>query len=550
MFSSDTDTVESLVEQSVSNMSSPPIPSPTDHAPGSPLALEEILRLIFQFTEQARVVEVITLNIPASQALGPIELDLGCNTASHDFYKDLLSSLIYADWNRFREYAFRVRCVKIDYALEADLPLDSAALVQMFHRTAPLLPNIETISWRFIQNQNCTSITPLIGPRLEHLALFMETEIGEKEQQLLMRSIPNLAPNLRSLRLASFVTTSSMTRHLSWLISSLPKLRHLELPAFFLPGEVVAAAAGLPLLRKLDYSGWRNTSETYNQDGMCFEFTPASFPELETLSFASLPDRMFQVLRSTVHVSRLQAIRLDCPTFSSPKDIKKVFTQLAAVAQCLVDLQLVCSPVRQLDRRYYNTPSLSTETIRPLFSCTRLKRFHLVAPHFAPLTDGNIVEMGRSWPAMRSLSLSPAPSDGGAGTRYNMLSAFAKNLPDLQKLRLYFGGEIPEFDGELYPIHKFTKLETLGVGVSPVPRGKAQEIGFLLASLCQNGPTIEVGITKYHRGDDISEEHKSNLMAGWSEVNSAMNLAFRTKRSFARRMHRTEPDAEPREQAL
>ncbi|KAG8909988.1 hypothetical protein FRC01_006612 [Tulasnella sp. 417] len=508
--------------------------------------LEEILRLIFQFTEQASLSRAARVSrawsnialdelwrslpsiFPLLKLLAPLEWIL--DPTKHQ--RTLCTSLVDADWDRFRGYALRVQCVNIDNALEVDLPHESAALVQMFHRTAPLLPNIETISWRFIQTKNCTSILPFIGPQLEHVTLVMERGINENEQRLLMRSLGNFVPNLRSLRLTSLTPTSDWTGFLAQSIYSWPKLVHLELPPFFLTPAVVAATASLPLLTKLNSSGWRSSYETYSTGGMNFKFTPGSFPKLDSLSFAALPNKMLQVLRSTDHVRQLQTICLDCPTFSGPWEIERVFTQLADVAQRLVDLQLVCSPVRQY-RTSSSNDSLLIQTIRPLFSCTRLRRFHLVAPRFEPLTDADIVEMGKSWPAMRCLTLSPAPvADHPSGTPFSTLPAFAKNLPNLQKLRLLFDTETSEFDGNLYPTHRFKKLEVLGVGFSSVPRGKAQEIGFLLASLCQTAPAIEVGITKYHRGDDIPEPRRSELLVEWLEVGSAMDLAFRTKKSI------------------
>lgn len=533
-----------------------PVPSSMNLAP----ALEQIriLRLIFQFADQASLssaarvsrawseiaLDQLWRSLPSIFPLIKLLAPLNWILDATQYHQSLLSSLANADWHRFRGYALRVRCVNADYEFKADLPLDSAALVQMFCRTAPLLPNVQRVSWKFVQSKNCTSILPFIGPQLEKLALVMDRGIDEDEQILLMQSLRNLVPNLRSLRLASFVTAERTSTSLAALISSCPKLLHLELPAGFLTRRVVGTTARLPLLTKLNYSDWRNTCETYHQSGMYFEFTPGSFPQLDTLSFAALPNRMTKVLRSTDHIGRLQVICLDCPAFASSNQIEQVLAQLAAGAQRLVDLQLVCSPIDQL-KNPHGDPSLSTEHIVPLFSCTRLERLHLVAPHFAPLTDEDVVDMGRSWPAMRSLTLCPAPlKDQHLGTGFNILSAFAENLPNLRKLGLFLGPGVSEFDGNLYPTHRFRCLETLGVGFSIVPRGKAQEVGFLLASLCQNALAIEVGITKYHRGEDIPVQQKSDLQAGWSEVNSAMNLAFRTKRSSARRLSTMEPYAE------
>lgn len=377
----------------------------------------------------------------------------------------------------------------------------------------------------------------------------MERDISGSEQMLVVQSLVDHSPNLRSLRLVSFTLVHGMNYSLAALISSSPKLVHLELPAFFLTPEIVTAAAELPLLTKLNYSHWTSTSETYSEYGMSFKSDAGMFQELDSLSFASLPRRVTDVLAHWL-VTQLQTISVDCPSFGSPYEIQNIFSYLAAGTERLTDVQLVCCPVPQLRNRSSNA-SLSTTNIRPLFSCTRLKRFHLLAPHFIPLQENDIVAMGTSWPEMRSLTLCPAPLvHRHQGTHYNMLSAIARNFPNLRKLRLYLGPGIEEFDGNLYPAYRLGRLETLGVGFSVVPRGKAQEIGFLLASLCQNSPVIEVGVTKYHRGGDLPEQERSDLLAGWSEVISAMNLAFRTKSSIAPMLRTTALDAEPWKKTL
>lgn len=443
-----------------------------------------------------------------------------------------MSSLASADWDRFTRHAQRVR--RIAWARDADLPVDLAALVQMLYGPRSLLPNIKTLSWKFIEKKNFTSIHPFIGPQLKILHLIMD-QIDGPEQSLLLQSLLHRIPTLTKLWIASFALVRHMNTNLASFIISLPKLVYLYLPGFSLTKEVVAAAAKLPELQVLDHTEWIQPEETYEESGTCFEFTPGSFPKLVTLSFGSLPARMAEILQATDHVGRLRTINLDCPAYFSTQEIKTVFANLAAGARDLNDVQLLCCPVRQLKGSSSNE-SLSIDTIRPLFSCTGITRFHLLAPHFEPLKDGDVVEMGASWPRIGSLTLCPSPLvKREMGTRFDILPIFAKSFPNLRELRLFFGKEVAEFDGDLYPAHQFMMLQILGVGLSPAPKGHAHDTGFLLASLCQKPPSIEFGVIVSHRGGSITEQQKADMEAGYSEVRSIMNLAFRVKASVTRK---------------
>lgn len=381
------------------------------------------------------------------------------------------------------------------------------------------------------------SILPFIGPRLEILDLNMAEGIENPEQSQLMQSLAHRTPNLKSLWLNSSSNIHDMSTPLATLISSSPNLINLGLPAFFLTPEVVAAAARLPLLKTLLCTTQQYAEDTYQESGMSFEFAPESFPQLDTLEFAALPTRMTTILQATDHVGRLISVSLDCPAYDSSQEIKTVFANLAAAAKRIREIQLVCCPINRLAGPS-SKDSLSINTIRPLLSCTRLAHLHITAPHFIPLSEGDVVEMGNSWPEMRTLTLSPSPLlERDQGTSFNILPAFAKHLPDLFTLDLFFSKEIPEFDGDLNPAYQFGGLATLGVGWTSVPGGKARDIGFLLAGLCRRPPYIHFGKAQYHRGIDPPGESMTyrHLAAGWSQVRLAMDLAFQTKNSIARK---------------
>ncbi|KAG8937720.1 hypothetical protein FRC00_001620 [Tulasnella sp. 408] len=521
----------------------------------NPLAIEEILRMILQFADQESLVAAARVcqfwsrialderwkSLPSIFPLLELVAPRYWILDPTRYHQNLLSSLAKADWVRFREYSSRIKFVGVGQKMKTDLPPDSAGLVQMFHGPSPLLPNIQTVSWRYNHSQNYMSILPFIGPRLENLSLEMDEGIDNVAQSLLMQSLTNRVPTLKSLRLTSFGSAHHISHPFAALISSSPNLTQLLLPPYFLTKEVVAATAQLPLLKTLGWSDWWTSTRNYHDSGMCFEFTPESFPQLSILRFGSLPNRMVEILQSTDHLGRLSAVALDCPAYNSPQDIENVFATLGSCAQQLERALMVCSPVPQLTGSS-SKDSLSVDTIRPLFSCTRLKRFSFYAPHLVPPKDEDVVEMGKNWPEMGHLLLCPAPLvHRDSGVNFSILSSFAKSFPKLRELRLFFRQEVPEFDGDLYPAYRFAKLETFGFGLSHIPKGKTRDIGFLLASLCQHPPLILSGRGAGYRGDSISPGENAALLAACSDITSDMNLAFRIKSSFARQSDRASP---------
>ncbi|KAG9023753.1 hypothetical protein FS837_005641 [Tulasnella sp. UAMH 9824] len=388
------------------------------------------------------------------------------------------------------------------------------------------------------------SILPFIGPQLEALILKMGEGNDYIAHSLLMQSLTHRTLTLKTLRLISPGPAHHISYPFAALISSSPNLTLLSIPPFSLTEEVVAAAGQLPLLKTLAFSAWWASDENYHESGMCFKFIPESFPQLRALSFGSLPNRMAEILQSTDHLRRLSAVVLDCPAYNSPQEIENVFAVLGSGAQQLERVMMACSPVPQLAGSSSND-SLSVDSIRPLFSCTQLKRFGLFAPHFAPPKDDDIVEMGKNWPGMWFLSLCPSPLlKRDVGVSFSILSSFAKSFPNLQELRLFFGQEVPEFDGDLYPAYRFTKLGTLKIGWPRIPKDKTRDIGFLLASLCQNPPLIlpEEGVG--NRGHRLSPQENEDLIAKCSDIKSNMDLAFRIKGSFDRKFNRAGPAVE------
>ncbi|KAG8903364.1 hypothetical protein FRC01_009222 [Tulasnella sp. 417] len=532
------------MDQNAANESPPHVPGPTGLAPDCPLALEEILRLVLQFADQASLVAVATVChawsrialderwkslpsiFPLLMLVAPREWILD----PVDHRQNLMSSLAKADWGRFRKYSSRVRSVGVGHAVKLDLPVDSAALVHMFHGQSPLLPNIKTVSWRFNQSKNCMSIVPFTGPQLENLFLEIDEGVDHAGQSLLLQSLTDRMPTLKFLRLMSLGVAHHISTSLASLISSLPKLTHLELPPFFHTHEIVAATAQLPSLTNFSYSDSMDPTKNYHESGMCFEFISGSFTQLEILCFGSLPNRMGEILQSTDHVGRLRAVLLNCPAYNSPQEIENVFATLASGARRLTQVHLACCPIPELAVSS-SKDSLSIKNLRPLFACNQLRSFRLQAPHFTPLKDEDVVEMGKNWPAMCNLILCPAPllnKDQGVG--FDILPSFAQSFPSLRELRIFFGKEVPEFDGELYPPYQFTKLEILGFGRSPIPRHKARDVGFLIASLCQRPPSIQSGSNTNNTGGSFP------VWSAYSEVESNMKLAFRIKNAVARRL--------------
>ncbi|KAG8994779.1 hypothetical protein FRB90_000345 [Tulasnella sp. 427] len=374
--------------------------------------------------------EIVVVNSPPSDSVGPEKIDFVARIARSP------DALMKADWDRFRHYTQRVRSVNLENVWEMEeLPLNSAALIRMFHGVSAILPNVKEISWSFWNPDNSPAVIPFLGPQLEKLCLntypWMDTTAHEQVQ--LFQSLTGHIQSLRSLEIAS-LSPVRCPKTLATLIGSCPNLRLLDLPPYYLTKEVVAAAARLPHLEILYCDVSPGTERNYTGLGMEFEFTANSFPQLKKASFAAFPLRMAEIFQAPAHIANLEAVDLNCPLDGSTEEIKTIFANLAAGAPMLQDIRLVCTPIRQLQATS-GFESLSIDTISPLFSCTYLTDFILLAPCFRPLTAEDLIQMGKSWPRISSLGICPTPLvDDYPGTDINLLSAFAQSFPLLNEL--------------------------------------------------------------------------------------------------------------------
>lgn len=122
----------------------------------------------------------------------------------------------------------------------------------------------------------------------------------------------------------------------------------------------------------------------------------------------------------------------------------------------------------------------------PLFRFKDLVRLHFVAIPCPQLTPSDVMTMAAHWQSLRILDMC-SQAVLWEGMQWRMLPSFAAALPNLQKLALPIGGDVPD-DPRTSP--RFIALQVLGVGLAELTPADISRLSTFLARLCPPGIMI------------------------------------------------------------
>ncbi|KAG8901253.1 hypothetical protein FRC00_008225, partial [Tulasnella sp. 408] len=270
-----------------------------------------------------------------------------------------------------------------------------------------------------------------------------------------------------------------------------------------------------------------NSTVARNREGREMEFRSEAFPKLRRLEWNSSLPRAFQLLQQSPQAQTLESLYLDCSGYDTQVDVP-TFTRLVG-SSCprLRELSLFLFPdpwkqhtensdepvdVDTLDGEASHGP-LDMDVLYGLALCQNLVTLRIGHPFPLTLNESDVHWIGTTWKKLELLVLCVDPDlnrtiEPWMGTPISTLPLFAKLLPNLNHLGLYFNESSGmRFSGDLHPKHQFKNLGTLQVGFSTVRAGGIEDIGFLLASLCGlSSPCIDTRQPVWHRGNPHWED--------------------------------------------
>lgn len=176
-----------------------------------------------------------------------------------------------ADWARFLRYSSRVR--SLTFECEGDGKVVKAIISrEVLHdlaQTRPvahLFPNSTTLIWRplfhtvnhanFNFHWKDTDACLFMHPGIETFQLALSHHLhltSEVSRHRFLIDIPCRMPNLTHIAITTKISPGTLDDQLYTLISQLPKLKWVTLPACHLAARILEALSKLPVLDTLDY---------------------------------------------------------------------------------------------------------------------------------------------------------------------------------------------------------------------------------------------------------------------------------------------------------
>lgn len=402
-----------------------------------------------------------------------------------------------------------------------------AVLCLYLPRHLDVFPHLEKLKWA--TDGSAAPILPFLSPQVKSL----ELELTGDSPHLVDNFFHTLAgrtPNLKAFTLKTFTPAISVEESLTKAISSWRNLKTLIVPPYYLRPSIMKAVASLPNLTTLDQYYHRHPP--YDEAAMLKELSENTFPKLQTFGLNTNPafaQRLVQ--KHPALFTRLKEILIDSARGVSDKEVLNLTRQLGrdCVGLSRISLNFCLGLLPETEE----TSPLSFRVLESLFPCRKLKMLEIAHPYPLIINKTDVEKMAGAWSELEILNISNEPDlslpiPGDMGNSVSILSTLARHFPKIQALGLFFAkDQTLRYSGDLYPDFEFHRLESLCVGISPVPGGCPQEIGFLIASLCMVQPMIDIGATAWYVASDCPEWEEYQRQ--WEETDKFLELAMRTK---------------------
>ncbi|KAG8919997.1 hypothetical protein FRC01_000983 [Tulasnella sp. 417] len=451
-----------------------------------------------------------------------------------DALEALSDDLSEADWSRFHYYANRVRTLSYSdreshhRGSTAPKIVPEAIAMLCLHHPADLtiLPHLEVLKW-------CTkgSVAPIL-PFLSSQVKSLEVELTGDSPSInsFFYALGGRNLNLKAFTLQTPTRAMKIEESLQKAIRTWKNLETLKVPPYYLRPSILNATSSLPNLTvlQIDYTH----HNPYDEAAVVQKLPENAFPQLESFGFNCDPaSAQTLVQRYPGLFSKLTSVHIGEAGGINDKEVSNFLRCLGEKCAQLASISLNFR--LGSGRGNEEVSPLTFKVLEHLFPCEELQVLEIGHPYPITFNETDVERMGAAWPELTVLNIcnephSTIPISGDMGNSLHILSAFAKYLPLMEDLGLTFAEEqVPRFSGDLYPSFEFHTLDTLRVGVSAVPGGRLQDVGFLIASLCRVKPTIESGVSNWFEGIEPAEW--SEYERQWEETNKCLEFAMRTK---------------------
>lgn len=413
------------------------------------------------------------------------------------------------------------------YVATPDIAPEAIGMLCLHHPTGlTILPRLETLTWS--SYGPATSILPFLSPQVK--VLEVDLAGGPQLINSFFRAIHGRTPNLKTFTLKTPTRAVYIEEAFQKAVCAWKNLETLKVPPFYLRPSILGAAASLPNLTTLEQDYTHHNP--YDEAAVLQKLPENAFPQLTIFGFNCSPASAQKLAQKYSGLfTRLTSIHLGDTHGVNNEDVLKFAHHLGKKCVNLTSISLNLRLGSEPNRG--ETSPLTFEVLESLFPCRQLQMLEIGHPYPLTINETDVEQMAAAWPKLTVFNVctEPDPSisvPGHMGNSLQILPAFARHFPQIEDIGLYFAkGHIPRFSGDLYADYEFHKLYKLNVGVSAVPGGRSQDIGFLIASLCRFEPTIEFGLSVWYEGGGRPQWREYERQ--WEETSKCLEFAMRTK---------------------
>ena len=326
------------------------------------------------------------------------------------------------EWTRFRKYARRIRKLRQSRNLYT-LPFEFSHVPGQ-PIAEPLLPNLETLDLRRVNESFLPFILPLLSPRTTTISITLIAPNRSKAPMLaasVIAALPTICPSLQTIELHQLerdpIITDAVSEMLLATNQNTLQYFHADSP---LTEEAREVFYKLPCLRGL----WTVIEG------------PTSLPTV------TLPNLAKIIVKYEHDHDWLQGFRgamlgelVSVAFLSESKSIGDFLGAFESVA-------LTTSIPATLRSFRFNTSRPWSPKYHSLLSFTQLKtlaiRFHCGRSCSSTIDDDTITEIARVMPKLKVLRLGGPPCQAPTGVTAKGLAALAYHCPHLSVLRIHF----------------------------------------------------------------------------------------------------------------
>lgn len=162
----------------------------------------------------------------------------------------------------------------------------------------PFLPNLRQLEWTTYYGDTAAAALLLVSPSVKSLNITVHDTVSPAGYKALIRNLGGRLSGVQELTIATTLPAGTVSMELAECIQTMPKLRKVELPQFYLYEDVLRAASQLQSLTSMKVS-WQE-QQVYDEKGMQFYFEQGWFQGLRAIQVDAYP-RAFVAFLAASH---------------------------------------------------------------------------------------------------------------------------------------------------------------------------------------------------------------------------------------------------------